>query len=357
MARMLVSILSKHTMPNYLFIKEMEGRYDGMIFITTEQVDSSFGGEQLEEALDLSIDDVGPKYVSVDSDDYLKTIRGLREKVETKPGDTFIVNLTGGTKMMSLAVHDFFASHGTEGNAEWSAEFYYVPIGKNQYYNLQTGEMTPITYRVSLREYFCLYDIRYECTQESNFLHSQQETFTLFEEVRQNRYRLTQPLRNAQQAATPELRRYYGGEWFEQFAYFKLKEAFQLNANAIATSVKIYRQNAQDPTNDNELDVAFTYNNQLYVVECKVGMRGWNGVDPRDVVEEFLYKLAAISKDFGLVVKSYLFTLHDMRSFSENTRRNISKRCSILGIQGIVHRGMFTDLRGSLSNRQALLLQ
>ncbi len=38
MPRTLVSILSAHTIPNYLFIKESNGYYDQNIFIITDDV-------------------------------------------------------------------------------------------------------------------------------------------------------------------------------------------------------------------------------------------------------------------------------------------------------------------------------
>ena len=51
----------------------------------------------------------------------------------------------------------------------------------------------------------------------------------------------------------------------------------------------------------------------------------------RETTEEYLYKLAAISKDFGLKVNPYLFTLHKMEKISGN----FDKRIKILGIKGI----------------------
>lgn len=342
MARVLVSILSKHTMPNYLFIKEMEGQYDDLLFITTEEVNSGKGGESLEEALNLPW--CKAAYISVDGNDYHAAINELGENEDNRDNE-YIVNLTGGTKIMSLAVHDYFLQRE-------NSQFFYVPIGKNIYYNLKTGETKPLNHRATLSEYFTLYGIRFEHTREEDFGHTEEEARGIFEEVKQNKYFLSWRLKNAHQAETPELKKYLSGEWFEQFSYYKLKEVFGLNESEIALSLKIYRGRNQ-PANDNELDIAYMYENQLHVVECKVSMVGY-GKDVKDVIEEYLYKLAAISKDFGLQVKSYLFTLHKMRKIPPEKRHNFSKRCRILGIEGIVSENMFENLKSSLYNRQAL---
>ena len=341
MARIIVSILSNHSVPNFLFIKEMEGKYDELLFITTPEADKDNRGFQLQTALGRDEDDV--VYVTVDGNDYRKALEDLRNW-EIKKDDEYIVNLTGGTKMMSLAVHDFFKDK--------HAEFYYVPLGKNVYYNLGTGEKTPLKYRVNLREYFSLYGIRFESKAEDSFVHPESETMGIFESVQKSHFHLPKKLWDAQKAATPELRRYLGGEWFEEFSYFKLKEAFNLRDEDIAVSLKIYREN-ESKKNDNELDVAFMFNNVLYVVECKVTMTGY-GRDTKLVVDDYLYKLAAISKDFGLQVSAYIFTLHRMQNFSDEVKLNFLKRCEILGIKGIVTGKMFSNIKASLFNKQAL---
>ncbi len=133
---------------------------------------------------------------------------------------------------------------------------------------------------------------------------------------------------------TPEDKRYYGGGWFEEYTYSLIKRQFHLCDEDIALSLKIYRNKVKTP-NDNELDVAFMLDNALYVIECKVTMNGYNSTVPH-TVETYLYKLAAVSKDYGLVVNSYLFTLHKLSLLSSGSIHGIEKRCKILGIRGII---------------------
>lgn len=130
MARIIVSILSNHSVPNFLFIKEMEGQYDRHLFVTSPEIGQLGRKGQLTKALGITQQDV--TIISVDGNDYLSAIATLADKWQEDEDNDYIVNLTGGTKMMSLAVHDFFKNK--------RAEFYYVPLGKNEYYNLGTGK-------------------------------------------------------------------------------------------------------------------------------------------------------------------------------------------------------------------------
>jgi len=336
MSRIIVSILSQHSVPNFLFLKEMKGQYDEYLFITTDEVDRQRRGEQLEEALKVKTE-VG--YISIDANNYLSAMQTLQKEWPERLGDEYIVNLTGGTKMMSLAVHDFFASKKTI--------FYYVPIGTNTYYNLSTGELHEIKYRVNLHEYFTLYGIKYNSIKEAELKHTETEATALYNDVKQNHFYLPPKLKYAQKAQTPDLKAYYSGQWFEQFSYYCLKRALGLHEDDIAISLKIYRD--KNTTNDNELDVAFMYDNALYVIECKVTMWGLEG--PKETIEEYLYKLAAISKDFGLQVRPYIFTLHQISKMDKNIRDNLTKRCRILGIRNIASGKSFDNIKSVLKNQ------
>lgn len=224
---------------------------------------------------------------------------------------------------MSLAVHEYFC--------QFNASFVYVPIGKNSYYDFSTDQTNSLDYRVSLNEYFTLYGLAYD--YDNDLICDAQRPFNLFNEQKMSNFYLTEELRYAQKAPRPELRRYLGGEWFEEYVYLRIKRDFKLRDEDIAKSVKICRLSST--SNDNELDVVFVRDNALYVIECKVSMTGY-GKEPKSVVDEYLYKLAAISKDFGLRVNSYIFTLHQMWRFAKATQENMSKRMRILGIRDII---------------------
>lgn len=320
MKKILVSILSEHAVPNYLFIKEMKGKFDELLFVTTPKVAALQRGRQIEQA--LCREELSVNRIEVESDDYQSIVSTLSEQCAGLDHN-YIVNLTGGTKMMSLAVHDFFMK------AEHHA-FYYIPIGRNVWYNLEDGAEHPITYRMKLNEYFTLYGLTY--TADSEMMGSEEEALRLFGQVKLRNFKLPKKLSKANEIyPNPEDRTYFSGGWFEEYVYYRIKRELNLGDDYIAKGVKIFR-NANDATNDNELDVVFMYENMLHVIECKVSMYGSDNV--KETVDKYLYKLAAISKDFGLVVNSYLCSLH--RFGSDQESMSADRRRRILGIKAII---------------------
>lgn len=320
MSKTIVSILSDHLLPNFLFIKEMEGQYSDLLFVSTPQMEMQEKAMHLEVALGRKEGSV--RRIVVANDNYKEILDALRAE-QLSGSVEYVVNITGGTKTMSLAVHEYFC--------QFNASFVYVPIGKNSYYDFSTDQTHSLDYRVSLNEYFTLYGLAYD--YDNDLICDAQRPFNLFNEQKMSNFYLTEELRYAQKAPRPELRRYLGGEWFEEYVYLRIKRDFKLRDEDIAKSVKICRLSST--SNDNELDVVFVKDNALYVIECKVSMTGY-GKEPKSVVDEYLYKLAAISKDFGLRVNSYIFTLHQMWRFAKATQENMSKRMRILGIRDII---------------------
>ena len=191
--------------------------------------------------------------------------------------------------------------------------------------------MHALQYRISLREYFTLYGLHYEC--DNALLKDAETTFQFFEKQKKQKFYLSGEIKKSHQAETATDKKYYAGEWFEEYTYLRIKKELNLREQDIAMSLKIYREDAQN--NDNEIDVAFMYENTLYIIECKVSMLGY-GKKPQQTIEEFLYKLAAISKDFGLIVRPYIFTLHKMEKLPDGSLKSLQKRMQILGIRNII---------------------
>jgi domain of unknown function (DUF1887) len=320
MKKVLVSILSDHLVPNYLFIKEMRGQYNELLFIGTPYTESKAIATHLENALENRKSNI--KKVILESDQYQEGVQSLANT--SMPTDVhYIVNLTGGTKIMSLIVYDFFR--------KLNSSFYYIPIGKNTYCNIEEENMHALQYRISLREYFTLYGLHYEC--DNGLLKDAETTFQFFEKQKKRKFYLSDEIKKSQKAETAKDKKYYAGEWFEEYTYLRIKKELNLREQDIAMSLKIYREDAQN--NDNEIDVAFMYENALYIIECKVSMNGY-GKEKWQTIEDYLYKLAAISKDFGLIVRPYIFTLHKMEKLPDGSLKGLQKRMQILGIRNII---------------------
>jgi Domain of unknown function (DUF1887). len=320
MKKVLVSILSDHLVPNYLFIKEMRGQYNELLFIGTPYTESKAIATHLENALENRKSNI--KKVILESDQYQEGVQSL-ENISLPNDVQYIVNLTGGTKIMSLIVYDFFR--------KLNSSFYYIPIGKNTYCNIEEENIHALQYRISLREYFTLYGLNYEC--DNALLKEAQTTFQFFEKQKKRKFYLSDEIKKSHKAETATDKKYYAGEWFEEYTYLRIKKELNLREQDIAMSLKIYREDSQN--NDNEIDVAFMYENALYIIECKVSMNGY-GKEKWQTIEDYLYKLAAISKDFGLIVRPYIFTLHKMEKLPDGSLKGLQKRMQILGIRNII---------------------
>jgi len=320
MARVLISILSDHIIPNYLYIKEMSGMFDDQIYITTEYAEKKEIGINLENTLGIKHNST--RRIVVSNENYRAVLKKLREEDFSKE-DSYCINQTGGTKAMSIALFYFFQ--------DYDSEFIYIPFGTNEYFNFIQEEGIPIKYRLNLKEYFSLYGMTYEC--DNSFVLNKDVPNRIFNQLEKRNFYFTKDIIFAHQKATPEERRFWSGEWFEEYTYSRILDEYtEIGNDAIAKSVKVYRKGSI--VNDNEIDVAFVKDNNLYIIECKVSMHGFGSTD-QETVEKYLYKIAAIMKDLGLKVNSYLFTLHKMNKFSQNTLKNIDKRRLILGINGL----------------------
>ncbi len=332
MSKILISILSDYLQPNFLLIKEFLGKYDELVFISTEDMESDKKRKSywLEKALILPEKSV--KCIKVVEDDFESIKQSLKHENFSKD-DFYILNLTGGTKVMPLAVYEYFTQN------KYIAEFYYVPNNKTVIKDLTSNKEVELYYSLNLEEYFTLNGLRYEPTAN---IYPENHAKMLFNEFKQLQYdrRRHKKIANAQCLPKAEDKVYYAGIWFEEYCYYRLKKEYQLDDLAIAHGNKIYRGDSVQY--DNEIDVMFIKDNQLHIFECKVSM--WGNVtdfkkakeNVKDNLDRFMYKLAALAKDYGFRPNSYILTLHNIKgSFNTPAMENLEKRQRILGINGL----------------------
>jgi hypothetical protein len=145
----------------------------------------------------------------------------------------------------------------------------------------------------------------------------------------------------AQKADSVTDKQYYSGRWFEEFVYIFLKRELGLNKEQIALNMKLSRKD-DHKQHDNEYDVVFTMNNALYVIECKASLGSEKTLKAK--IEKSLYKLGAVTRDFGLRVNSYIFTLSHINITGKVSYLNIQKRKEILGIKEIFDAPYFYNI-------------
>jgi hypothetical protein len=103
--------------------------------------------------------------------------------------------------------------------------------------------------------------------------------------------------------------RFISGEWLEIYIQAILRDRFRIRN--VYRSIRINRIDEATTSNANtsianEIDVAFTKNNQLYLVECKALSPEKNSASKNRSTNEFIYTLDAIKKSGGLNTKAAL---------------------------------------------------
>ena len=140
--RTIVSIISEQTIPNYLFIKEMFHPGDQLMFISSKKMSNRI--EWIENTLDWNLLD--PQHIILkkdgDEEDWASMTSQI-EKALSKEGE-YIVNLTGGTKYMALAVQSVFS--------RYASRFFYIPYPQNRILSTNDKTESPIAYRASTDE-------------------------------------------------------------------------------------------------------------------------------------------------------------------------------------------------------------
>lgn len=101
----LISLVSDQTRPNIQLINEFKSTTDLFLFLSTKGMENKGCRRWIENAARITEDAVN--FVEIHEfsfDNILSTLEGYG----FSDTDTFIVNLTGDTKVMSIAAYEFF---------------------------------------------------------------------------------------------------------------------------------------------------------------------------------------------------------------------------------------------------------
>lgn len=363
MSTVLISLISDQTTPNLLLIKEFP-HVNRHLFVTTPEMERKNQSENLRQAAGLAEEQVEKIHVEADS---LDDVEHKLEKVRFGDDDHFLVNLTGGTKLMSIGVYNYFRN--------LSSEMFYIDIRKHTYrkvFPVVKHKENPLKYELGLKEYLTGYglvianeseihalirDPSYTAAFYKKFLSFNEFDHSLISALRANRKKRISldetesvMLKN-RWAFVPETDgyldkheiRYLTGEWFEEYVYHWMKSFLRLDDRCIGSGVSIKRQEVE-----NEFDVLFYHNHTLSVIECKTAL--WDSAANRNFLNDALYKLDALRRDFGLRVKPYLFTLAERGPENYNIRDYHEERANLIGVE-IVDRSVLT----SAENRAELM--
>lgn len=360
MSKTIVNIISDECpIPAYLFIKEMYETGDRLMFISARRGEESL--EHLASLFSISKDMIDEVVFMHDCDEFMYEHICRRLKNVLNEDVHYYVNLAGGTRYLALAIQQAFRKCHTDfyyvnvkGNTIVST------IYDDSIYD-DDDISYPIKYRMTVAEYLSLHNLQHDLMSDKQHKPtcSRQYAYNLLKfftnkQIPKQYFNTLDKLRigyrnakstkgnqtlqvikrksdisiseiqhphNSNWYAIPELSDFLNsidfktrklgsiskdeidfltGGWFEQYVYYLMLKYVQ--PDDIHIGVHIKKKNV--PYHDNELDVVFTKNNHIYVMECKTG------VDNNSMFNEIVYKACAL-KDalLGLSCHSFIISL------------------------------------------------
>lgn len=338
--RILVSLVSAQTIPNVELIKEFGDENTNYLFITTAQMQTQL--EWIVKTTKIS----SHESIQVNAFDQDNIVAQL-DNYNFGSGE-IILNITGGTKLMSLVINEYFKNLG--------ATIYYLTGHSKTYVKLfpNRGEQRfKLSKKLSLDEYLQAngFDI---IKSELSFDYSISETFLKYFTTEDNYIESKSILRKLQglrglnknkkiivddivglsgllnrlnyKSEKKELTkydaRYITGDWFEEYIYYRVKNDLKLDDDEIGIGYKLTKSGVQ-----NEIDVLFVYNHQLYLIECKTSFYDYrlqkdSSEKKINLMGEIIYKSDALQSKFGLLARTYILTLGEMRDDKGNVLQN-----------------------------------
>ncbi|WP_449243776.1 Card1-like endonuclease domain-containing protein [Desulfobacca acetoxidans] len=343
----LVSLVSDQTIPNIL--AALHFNPDLLLFISTNAMENKGKSQAILNTLQMRGLDYSLRAHTLKVDE--NSIIDLQSKVthwlENFPDEiNFIVNLTCGTKIMSIAAYDLFSDFGST--------MIYLPIPKNEYLipfpKRRPREPVPIPNRLTVAEYLAAYGIDIINTkhltrqQESannrqhltKFIYQQyRDVFRLLKylgrHIRPLDFRSSKKIydfstkfeinneaerfvlqemgfsienNNISKMLDKDCCNYLKGGWLEERLFLAVQKALPQ-----ATDIQLGVMVQDHKKNKNEFDVLFTLDNVLYNLECKSLGAAEGGEDSKGPeITDFLYKHGALRQQFGLTPKVFLAT-------------------------------------------------
>lgn len=316
----LASLVSHQTVPNVLFINEAKD-IDNYVFIYTDRMEKEL--HQIVDAVHLPTEMLTLILVDAYSVDDIKQKLGELKFGKT---DEFIVNLTGGTKLMFLGAYQFFERFK-------NTKMVYLGIGGNSYQSIYPHFLPfiPLSYLINIQEYLACHG--FEVASQKNDL-VRKELYTrqfllAFTHNKLPEYgkKFISNLRGKEWKNSKSItindvhpkgkeflieigfitekihkisekeKHYLIGGWLEEYAYAIVKKKLGLSNQHLAHSVQIKEGKAR-----NEIDVFFIHNNTPYVIECKTGLMGQH-------FSSAIYKQSAFRDKIGKDIRQILLSL------------------------------------------------
>lgn len=280
--------------------------------------------------------------------------------------DQVAVNITGGTKLMSLATYTVFNDLGGEC-FYLTTDNQWMNLGKQQSERMVLKKFS-IESLLMAQGYRIVHDSKYNHTKPLNkpkltehmvqskyssaiselyaYLHSDKPTQLSFKQERFTGYGPLPQLLDLFQEhglithkgdtitfASQDDLKFAKGGWFEEHVFHMVKSLPGIQD--LAQGVQIDNVSTKATEGSNELDVVFTYNNYLHVIECKTvnyAAKHNKGEDKKE-----LNRLDMLKKTGGLATKamfaSYKELDSDVRNRAKDNRIEIIEQKDLSGLK------------------------
>lgn len=344
-ATLIVMLVSEQTIPNVQFLKwylSNNSQAVDLLFVSTKEMEEKEKTKYTQHTLNNLAKIKSVRTICVDENSLPDVREKLKKTIAELKYDNFVVNITGGTKIMSLAAYEYFYNRS-------DVQLFYQPIGQELQQLVPEYKKFSVKELLTLDEYIKAHGIEYrsnnKCIKSYEFNQSvyervikgnrdiinqlvsmqrtkyfknyfKRKTYIDLEQISEDKLQTekNEPIsRNAvckivdslefdSAKFTHAMLRYITGGWLEEYVYQKLKTEKKLSDDNIALNVSI-----EKGKDKNELDVIYLdLDNKLHVIECKSFVEGDKG---SKVFNDALYKLQAIIRSkFGLNAKPYLYT-------------------------------------------------
>lgn len=352
MKNLIVILVSQQTIPNVMFVKQFLKQNDDLLMVSTEKMKNK-ENENIKKSLNL------PNAIhTIIVDEFNnKDIQSKLSDFDFSPYSNLVVNITGGTKIMSLEAYTFFKkkencnifyiTKGTEYkkispyadevfhfNCELDLEHYFKAYGYEPNYSATSGIDKEYTY--SFFDWFINHKefkhqgVISELQKIRNCKKSDGELCKKFikkgiypidevEGLSNLLYDINFPTKEGN-ISKKEIE-YLTGNWFEEYIYYKLKDNNIISEKDIICGVMLKNDKAS-----NEFDIVFLKDYQLHIIECKTSIIN---KDKQSLPNDTIYKLDSLKKELGLFAKSYIATLNKKEDLKENHK----ERAKLYGMQ------------------------
>lgn len=295
----------------------------GNIFLTTQQMETqnlaTSRSNWISNAGNLNFNQI--QRIILKEDNYVFNIQQLKTLINCN--EKYILNITGGTKIMTISAYDFFKNLP-------NYRIIYLPIQQNTIHQIfPETENTSISVQLTVDEYLKAYGLNFIANSPA---YDNELVNLIMKKARGYQFDINRLNTDYED----KYKNYFTGGWFEEYVYFKLIDDLNLSENEIKLNVKInYHFKTTEHNIDNEFDIIFVYKNSIYLIECKASL----GKNINANLLANITKLGSVKQNFGLNCNSYLLTLSEINNIDE-----MNRKASIAGVKKIIDRKFFKNI-------------